>query len=313
MTPACTGPTATSWTSPPSTRKNGPLAGRVARGARTGLSHGCPSGVIAVLLPDLAFEQVRLGVRAPSAPGTRRAIGVLRPTASVLSASNASTATSRWHTSAGPSGTPNNAAQPGARSSSALVSATNSPPATPGTSRPRQAGRRCATRAKGVAPLMARGTAWPTAAVHASCSGAGVNNPSHSDRASSTSGREDRSAVSANRRLSTAPLSRPAVDDREDQARHAEECQQQAAEEDDGREPVARPQRHPHHSQLAEERTERRAGRDGEHAGHEQRRRARRERSPRHAPRPPMRAPAARRMLAALRNSAPLVRALVHT
>ena len=68
-----------------------------------------------------------------------------------------------------------------------------------------------------------------------------------------------------------------------------------------------------HDLQFAEERAERRTGRDREHAGDKDRRRARREHATCRARRPSKREPAARRMLPALRNSAPLVRPLLHT
>ena len=60
MTPACTGPTATSWISAPATEKKSasPIVGPPG-GKRTGLSHGWPSGSMPVLLADFALEMMR--------------------------------------------------------------------------------------------------------------------------------------------------------------------------------------------------------------------------------------------------------------
>ncbi len=79
------------------------------------------------------------------------------------------------------------------------------------------------------------------------------------------------------------------------------------------RQSVSGRERRPQHPQFAEKRAEGRTGRDGKHAGDKDRRRTRRQPRPCRARRPSTRAPAARRMLPALKNSAPLVRPLLQT
>src|ERR1035437_7183902 len=65
---------------------------------------------------------------------------------------------------------------------------------------------------------------------------------------------------------------RVAVHDSKDHAGQSEKCQQKAPEEHRGGGPMAGLKRGPHHFQLAEKRTERRAGSDREHAGDKNRR-----------------------------------------
>ena len=144
---------------------------------------------------------------------------------------------------------------------------------------------------------------------------AGVNRPSHSDSRSSTSGGTITPAVSTKRRpRRPRGRARPAVHDGEHHPGQSEERQQQAAQEH-----RRRPRRARSPSAARTISSSLKNGPNGGQAvtanmpGDEDRRRARREQRPCRAPRPSTADPAARRMLPALRNSAPLVRLLLHT
>ena len=163
MMPAWTGPTATSWTSPPSTRKKFPLAGAPPSPLRTGFSHGWPSGVRPCCSQTSRSNRCACGWVGVSAD-TGLANGVLRATASVLSASKAITATSRV---APPSGTPNQAQRRAPRSSSAAVAADEFRRRPLRHLRPRKAGA-VGQQGKWSGGAHGGGKSWATAAVQAS-------------------------------------------------------------------------------------------------------------------------------------------------